>query len=48
MRTLLAVEKEPWARELDEIGDYLRSFGDRLSPALAGEQRRVSAALRSG
>jgi len=48
MRTLLAVEKEPWIRELDEIGEYLRSFGDRLSPALAGEQRRVSAALRSG
>jgi hypothetical protein len=32
---------------MEEIGDYLQSFGERLSPSLAAQQRRVSAALRA-
>jgi phosphoenolpyruvate carboxykinase (GTP) len=45
MRTLLAVDREPWLRELDEIGNYLHSFGDHLAAPLADQQKRVTAEL---
>jgi phosphoenolpyruvate carboxykinase (GTP) len=47
MRTLLAVDRAEWTRELEEIGGYLASFGDRLPRTLNDEQRRVAAALRA-
>jgi phosphoenolpyruvate carboxykinase (GTP) len=47
MRTLLAVDRAEWTKELEEIGGYLASFGERLPRALVDEQRRVAAALRS-
>ena len=47
METLLAIDHEEWAKELDEIGGFLASFGDRLPRTLASEQQRVAAALRT-
>jgi len=43
--TLLTVDREGWRRELDEIGGYLNSFGDRVPDALRAEQQRVRARL---
>ncbi|MGE4071456.1 MAG: phosphoenolpyruvate carboxykinase (GTP) [Lysobacterales bacterium] len=43
--TLLTVDQEGWRRELDEIGGYLNSFGDRVPEALRAEQQRVRASL---
>ncbi|MCB1600153.1 MAG: phosphoenolpyruvate carboxykinase (GTP) [Lysobacterales bacterium] len=43
--TLLTVDREGWRRELDEIGGYLDSFGDRVPEALRFEQQRVRASL---
>ncbi len=43
--TLLTLDREGWRRELDEIGGYLNSFGDRVPEALRSEQQRVRASL---
>lgn len=37
MEKLLAVSKEEWLEELDEIGTYLKIFGKRLPEAMATE-----------
>ena len=48
LRTLLHVNQQAWSREMDDLGGYLQGYAPRLAPALAAEQRRVSADLRSG
>ncbi len=45
MHTLLHVDSAAWQAELAAIGEYFDSFGDRLPPALRGEQQRIAAAL---
>ncbi|MEM9531952.1 MAG: phosphoenolpyruvate carboxykinase (GTP) [Pseudomonadota bacterium] len=42
---LVSVDEAGWQRELEEIGEYLESYGDRLPAALKAEQQRVAAAL---
>lgn len=43
---LLAIDRNGWRRELDEIGEYLSSYGERLPGRLRQEQQRVAAALK--
>ena len=45
MRALLEVDAEGWRQELDDIGEYLHGYGERLPDALASEQKRVREAL---
>jgi len=44
---LLRVDTHAWAWELDEIGDYLQSYGKRTPKALIAELNRVAASLQS-
>ncbi len=48
LMSLLAIDAASWVHEMEEVGDFLAVFGDRLPPALAAEHRRVSAALNEG
>jgi phosphoenolpyruvate carboxykinase (GTP) len=48
MAALLEVDKAAWSAELQEIGEYLDSYGDRTPAALRAECDRVAAALRDG
>jgi phosphoenolpyruvate carboxykinase (GTP) len=43
---LLAVNVEQWKHEMDSIGSYLSSFGDRLPAELKREHEKVLSALR--
>ena len=45
---LLAIDAASWAHEMEEVGDFLATFGDRLPPDLVAEHRRVSAGLNAG
>ncbi len=45
LRQLLNVDPAQWRKELDAIGEYLQSFGDRVPAELTEEHRRVSEAL---
>jgi phosphoenolpyruvate carboxykinase (GTP) len=45
MRELLAVDEAKWRAELEDIGEYLASFGSRLPRRLADEQQKVLKAL---
>jgi len=38
LRELLAVDREAWSQETRRVGEFLRSFGDRLPSALRNEQ----------
>ncbi len=42
---LLEVDPAGWSEELAAIGDYLRSFGERLPDELHEQQRRIARAL---
>ena len=44
---LTSVDAGQWREEMQAIGDYLASYGDRLPDALRAEHRRVTAALES-
>jgi phosphoenolpyruvate carboxykinase (GTP) len=45
LEKLLHVDNDQWRVELEQIGDYLQSFGDRIPAALAAEHARVAASL---
>jgi phosphoenolpyruvate carboxykinase (GTP) len=45
LETLLAVETQAWAAELEDIGRYLEEYGERTPSALREERRSVSEAL---
>ncbi len=45
MAALLQVDSEGWRRETEEIGDYLRSYGERLPRDLLEELLEVERAL---
>jgi phosphoenolpyruvate carboxykinase (GTP) len=47
MTELLEIDLPGWQHEIQEIGDYLQGYGDRLPAELAGEQQRIRAALES-
>ncbi|HVT33105.1 MAG TPA: phosphoenolpyruvate carboxykinase (GTP) [Rhodanobacteraceae bacterium] len=42
---LLDVDAHGWRREIDDIGQYLDTFGDRMPEALRNEQQRVASEL---
>ena len=48
LTSLLAIDAASWAREMEEVGEFLTTFGERLPPELTAEHRRVSAALNEG
>jgi GTP-dependent phosphoenolpyruvate carboxykinase len=41
MEELLAVDPALWQREMQDIGEYLRSFGSRVPARLLEEHRKV-------
>jgi phosphoenolpyruvate carboxykinase (GTP) len=41
MEELLAVDPALWQREMQDIGEYLRSFGSRMPPRLLDEHRKT-------
>jgi phosphoenolpyruvate carboxykinase (GTP) len=45
MRTLLSVNVDQWKHEMDSVGSYLASFGDRLPAELKHEHEKVVSAL---
>jgi len=45
LQQLLAVDSEKWRNELEQIGEYLEGFGDRLPAGLREQHARVAAAL---
>ena len=46
LEALLAVDADVWSREVDEIEDFLRGFGDRLPPRLLDEVSRIRQELQ--
>jgi len=46
LKALLSVNVEQWNAEMDSVGEYLDSYGDRLPPALRKEHESVVAALK--
>ena len=45
LEQLLAVDHAQWRDEMQAMGEYLQSYGDRLPPALAAEHERIVEAL---
>ncbi len=45
MRSLTTINPITWREEMESIGEYLESYGDRLPPELREEQQRVTAEL---
>jgi phosphoenolpyruvate carboxykinase (GTP) len=45
MDALLSVNVEQWQAEMDSVGEYLRSYGERLPAALESERQVVVSAL---
>ncbi|HET8898771.1 MAG TPA: phosphoenolpyruvate carboxykinase (GTP) [Rhodanobacteraceae bacterium] len=43
--SLLAIDRQGWQAELDAIGEYLASYGERAPARLSAEQQRVATAL---
>jgi phosphoenolpyruvate carboxykinase (GTP) len=46
MEALLTVNVEQWQAEMDSVGDYLQSFGERLPAELEAERQAVVSALK--
>lgn len=46
MGTLLSVNVDAWREEMNSVGEYLESFGERLPAALRKEQEAVLAELK--
>ena len=45
--TLTSIDTLQWLAEMDAIGEYLESYGERLPEALMDEQRKVSSDLKA-
>jgi phosphoenolpyruvate carboxykinase (GTP) len=45
MAALTSIDTEQWQSEMNAIGEYLDSFGERLPDALRQEQQKVQRAL---
>ena len=46
MEALLSVNVEQWQAEMDSVGEYLQSFGERLPAELEAERQTVVSALK--
>ncbi|NNC98681.1 MAG: phosphoenolpyruvate carboxykinase (GTP) [Gammaproteobacteria bacterium] len=44
-QSLLSIDTEQWREEMDQFGDYLESFGDRLPGQLRQQHKEIRAAL---
>lgn len=47
LHTLTSIDTLQWLAEMDAIGEYLESYGERLPKALMDEQRKVSSDLKA-
>jgi phosphoenolpyruvate carboxykinase (GTP) len=47
LNSLLAVDVEQWKGEMDSVGEYLDSYGDRLPPDLKKEHAEIVEALKA-
>ena len=47
MRELLSIDVEQWKTEIDQFGEYLNEYGDRVPEALRREQQRIAAELEA-
>ena len=47
LHTLLNIEPVKWRKEMQELGEYFHSYGDRLPKGLEAEHRKVTEALGS-
>ena len=45
-RSLISINDDQWRQEMDEFGEYLESFGERLPEALRTQHQIVKAALK--
>jgi len=43
--SLTSINDDQWRQEMDEFGEYLESYGDRLPDSLRQQHRQVRAAL---
>lgn len=48
LQALFAIDPAAWKQELEDIGEYLDSYGTRMPEKLKAEQQRVSRALDAG
>ena len=46
LEALLAVDRDAWSDEMEQIREYLEGYGDRLPAQLVTELDKVAAALR--
>ena len=46
MQALTSIDRAQWRAEMESVGEYLESYGDRLPDALREQQRNILAALR--
>ena len=46
MQALLSVDVDQWKAEMESVGEYLESYGDRLPEALRKEHANVVEALQ--
>jgi phosphoenolpyruvate carboxykinase (GTP) len=47
MSALTTIDPQQWQLEIDAIGEYLETYGDRLPEELRAEQQSVAAALKA-
>ncbi|HSC48054.1 MAG TPA: phosphoenolpyruvate carboxykinase (GTP) [Gammaproteobacteria bacterium] len=47
LKALLAVDHGKWRKEMADLEEYFKGYGDRIPAKLHDEQRRVAAALKS-
>ena len=45
MRKLTTINPASWAREMESLGEYFDSFGDRVPAVLREQQQRIAAEL---
>jgi len=48
LSALTTIDSAQWQAEIDAIGEYLESYGDRLPAALRAEQENVASELKAG
>jgi phosphoenolpyruvate carboxykinase (GTP) len=44
-QSLIKIDDQQWRQEMDEFGEYLESYGDRLPDKLRQQHQLVRAAL---
>lgn len=47
LQALTSIDRDQWRTEMDAVGEYLESYGDRLPESLRQEQQAIAKALES-